>query len=175
MILYCDTSALIKRYVEEEGTDTVDSLWSASLGIATSVVAFAETAAAFSRKLREGVLTEKEYVETLKIFKTDFDSFILISVTPMLNAVIERLLRGYPLRGFDAIHLSSALMIKDSGSMPVQFACFDLTLNRAALKEGLTVAVENPSSKPGRMPDKRSTELTPKSGMTQRCALCGRK
>lgn len=142
MILYCDTSALIKRYVEEEGTEIVDRLWSASLGIATSVVAFAETASTFSRKLREGILTEREYVTTLKMFKTDFDSFILVSVTPMLNSMIERLVMEYPLRGFDAIHLSSALMIKDSGSLPIQFACFDRTLNEAALKEGLAVAVE---------------------------------
>lgn len=74
MILYCDTSAIIKRYVEEEGTDAVDSLWSASLSIATSVVAFAETAAALSRKLREGILTEKEYAAALKTFKADFGS-----------------------------------------------------------------------------------------------------
>ncbi len=142
MILYCDTSALIKRYVEEEGTDAVDSLWTASLGIATSVVAFAETAAAFSRKLREGVLTGKEYAGALKIFKTDFGSFILVSITGALNAEIERLVRGYPLRGFDAIHLSSALTIKNSGSIPVQFACFDRLLNEAALKEGIALAVQ---------------------------------
>ena len=142
MILYCDTSALIKRYVEEEGTDTVDSLWSASLGIATSVIAFAETAAAFSRKLREGVLTEKEYAVTLRMFKTDFDSFILIPITTSLNATIERLTRLYPLRGFDAIHLSSALIFRDSGSVPVYFACFDRSLNDAALKEGLAIAVQ---------------------------------
>lgn len=142
MILYCDTSALIKRYVEEEGTETVDSLWSASVGIATSVVAFAETAAAFSRKLREGVLTEKEYAETIRTFKTDFNSFILISITTALNATIERLVRRYPLRGFDAIHLSSALIFKNSGSVPVQFACFDRPLNEAAFKEGIAVAVQ---------------------------------
>jgi uncharacterized protein len=142
VILYCDTSALIKRYVEEEGTDTVDGLWSASLDIATSVIAFAETAAAFSRKLREGVLTEKEYAVTLRMFKTDFDSFILIPITTSLNATIERLVRLYPLRGFDAIHLSSALIFRDSGSVPVHFACFDRHLNEAALKEGLTIAVQ---------------------------------
>jgi uncharacterized protein len=142
VILYCDTSALIKRYVEEEGTDTVDSLWSASRDVATSVVAFAETVAAFSRKLREGVLTEKEYAQTLRMFKTDFDSFILISITALLNTAIERLVRRYPLRGFDAIHLSSALIFKASGSVPVQFACFDRPLNEAACKEGLAVAVQ---------------------------------
>jgi len=142
VILYCDTSALIKRYVEEEGTDTVDRLWSESLDIATSVIAFAETAAAFSRKLREGVLTEKEYTSTLRIFKTDFDSFILIPITTSLNLTIERLVRLYPLRGFDAIHLSSALIFRDSGSVSVHFACFDRPLNEAALREGLAVAVQ---------------------------------
>lgn len=142
MILYCDTSALIKRYVEEDGTEIVDRLWSASLGIATSVVAFAETAATFSRKHREGIMTEREYVTAMKMFKTDFDSLILVSITPMLNSMIERLVKGYPLRGLDAIHLSSALMIKDAGNLPIQFACFDNTLNEAALREGLTVAVE---------------------------------
>jgi len=141
VILYCDTSALIKRYVEEEGSDDVDHVWSDSLGIATSVVAFAETLAAFSRKLREGVLTEKEYSAALKIFKADFYSLILVSITPGLNAMIERLVRGHTLRGFDAIHLSSALIIKGSGSIPVQFACFDRHLNDAALKEGLAVTV----------------------------------
>lgn len=142
MILYCDTSALIKRYVEEEGTDKVDRLWSESLDIATSVIAFAETAAAFSRKLREGVLTEKEYTATLRVFKTDFDSLILIPITSSLNLTIERLVRLYPLRGFDAIHLSSALIFRDSGSDPVHFACFDRPLNEAALSEGLAIAVQ---------------------------------
>jgi predicted nucleic acid-binding protein len=141
VILYCDTSALIKRYVEEEGTDIVDSLWAASLDVATSVVAFAETAAAFSRKFREGILSEKEYAETFRTFKTDFESFILISITPSLNATIERLVRQYPLRGFDAIHLSSALIFKGSGSVSVQFACFDRPLNEAAYKEGLAIAI----------------------------------
>jgi len=141
VILYFDTSALIKRYVEEEGTSTVDSLWSASLSIATSVVAFAETAAAFSRKLREGILTEKEYTETLEMFRIDFDSFTLIPITTALNATIERLVRRYPLRGLDAIHLSSALIFKNS-SISVQFACFDRPLNEAALREGLAIAVQ---------------------------------
>lgn len=142
MILYWDTSALIKRYVEEEGTRAVDRLWSASTDRATSVVAFAETAAAFTRKFREGVLTEKEYAAALKTFKTDLDSFILIPITAALNAEIERLVRRYPLRGFDAIHLSSALIFKGSKTIHVQFACFDHVLNEAALKEGLAIAIQ---------------------------------
>lgn len=141
MILYCDTSALIKRYVEEEGTQIVDKLWSASTERATSVVAFAETVAAFSRKRREGILTDKEHAATLRLFKNDFDSFVLVTITPLLNGTIERLVKLYPLRGFDAIHLSSALMLREFGGIPVHFACFDSSLNEVALEEGLTIAV----------------------------------
>ena len=57
MILYCDTSALIKRYVEEKGTERVDALWEDCQGVSTSVVAFAEAMSAFSRRLREGLLS----------------------------------------------------------------------------------------------------------------------
>jgi predicted nucleic acid-binding protein len=82
MILYCGTSALIKRYIEEDGTDAVDSLCASSPAIATYMAAFVETLSTFNRKLREGVLTEREYAATLKAFKNDFESFILASVTP---------------------------------------------------------------------------------------------
>lgn len=142
MILYYDTSALIKRYVEEDGTEAVDSLWSASPDRATSVVAFAEAVAAFSRKFREGVLTEKEYTDTLRLFRADFDTLILMSVSTALNPVIERLVQRYPLRGFDVIHLSSAIALSNSSGWPVQFACFDHALNEAALSEHLTVATQ---------------------------------
>ncbi len=58
MILYCDTSALIKRYVEEDRSDEVDGLWEEAVVVVTSIVAFAETMATFRRKYREGVLSE---------------------------------------------------------------------------------------------------------------------
>ena len=48
MILYLDTSALVKRYVEEEGTELVDKLWESAEAVTTSVVAFAEALAAFT-------------------------------------------------------------------------------------------------------------------------------
>lgn len=138
MILYCDTSALIKRYVEEEGTELVDALWEKSKGIATSTVAFAEALAAFSRRHREGLLSVKEYKAAVEKFKGDYASLILVPIDTALNHAIETIIKKYPLRGFDAIHLASALVfgkLKDSG---LQFACFDRNLNEAAKKEGLT-------------------------------------
>ena len=137
MILYCDTSALIKRYVEEEGTEFVDYLWDTASAIVTSIVAFAETISVFSRKFREGLLTHKEYAKTVKNFKVDYEELVLVSITKDLNTLIENLLARYPLRGFDAIHLASATIFTRPEVEDVLFACFDHNLNQAASKEGL--------------------------------------
>lgn len=140
MILYCDTSALIKRYVEEEGTEAVDRLWDSALAIVTSTVAFAEALSAFSRKFREGILTHKEYLEAVKSFKKDHNHLILVQINKDLNVFIEDLVSRHPLRGFDAIHLASAITFTQSESIEMVFACFDDTLNQSALKEGLRVS-----------------------------------
>ena len=136
MILYVDTSALIKRYVEEEGSERVNTLWDGATGIATSVVAFAEMLAALNRKRREGVLSTAEYTRTATAFKGDYGRVILVPVSAGLNERIELLARKYALRGFDAIHLASALVIRNNGRVETGFACYDRMLNEAALKEG---------------------------------------
>lgn len=143
MILYCDTSALVKRYVEEKGTESVDALWADSTAIATSVAAFAETISAFTRKQREGVISSKEYSKMVKKFKEDYEHLILIPIDNDLNIAIEKLLKKHPLRGFDAIHLASAFVFYDFLDIDFVFACFDGALNKAAKKEGLRVALEN--------------------------------
>ena len=136
MMLYLDTSALIKRYVDEDGSGRVNELWDGATGIATSVVAFAEMIAALNRKLREGVLAAREYSRTASSFKSDYRSIILVPVSAGLNERIETLVRKHALRGFDAIHLASALVIRNNGKMETNFACYDRVLNEAAWKEG---------------------------------------
>lgn len=76
------------------------------------------------------------------MFKTDFESFILFPVTTALNGTMVRLVRRYHLRGFDAIHISSALLFRESGSVPLHFACFDRLLNEAVSQEGLALAAQ---------------------------------
>ena len=141
MMLYVDTSALIKRYVDEDGSDRVNALWDGATGIATSVVAFAETIATLNRKLREGVLSNREYSRTVMSFKSDYRRVILVSINAGLNERIETLARNHVLRGFDAIHLASALVIQNKGKMETGFACYDRALNEAAVKEGLPAVI----------------------------------
>lgn len=136
MMLYVDTSALIKRYVEEDGSGRVNELWDGSAGIATSVVAFAEMIAALNRKRRESVLSTAEYTRTAAAFKSDYRRLVLVPVSAGLNERIEMLTRKHTLRGFEAIHLASALVIRNNGKVETGFACYDRILNEAALNEG---------------------------------------
>ena len=139
MILYLDSSALVKRYVEEEGTDKVDALWDKATDVVTSTVALAECLSAFCRRRREGLFSEVQCLKTISEFKAEYTSFVLVPITPELNRIVEEVLLRHPLRGSDAIHLASALLVDRAVDFHVTFACFDTALNRAAREEGLVV------------------------------------
>ena len=137
MILYLDTSALLRRYFKELGSTEIISKWKEATGIATSSVAYAETMASFYRKKREINMNGKVFGTILNSFQRDWTSFIRLEVTDDLNEPIDRIVANYPLRGFDAIHLASALMIHERIPEHFVFACFDRMLIQAAQTEGL--------------------------------------
>lgn len=74
MILYLDTSALVKRYFREAYTDDIISKWKSANQIVTSFVAYAETMAGIYRKKREADLdkallraAQSESIETFPL------------------------------------------------------------------------------------------------------------
>jgi len=50
---------------------------------------------------------------------------------------LEGIIKKYYLRGFDAIHLASAVLLQESIQENIIFGCFDQGLSRAAHQEGL--------------------------------------
>ncbi len=137
MILYLDTSALLKRYFKEPGSVEVVSHWKEATAIITSSVAYAETLASLYRKKREISMNRKIFESILRSFRRDWASFIRVEVTDDLNESIDKIVANHPLRGFDAIHLASALIIHERTPEQFLFACFDKTVNQAAQIEGL--------------------------------------
>ena len=136
MILYLDTSALVKRYFEEPHSDELISKWKEAEEIVTSAVAYAETLASFYRKKRESSLEEKVIDQIMNAFRDEWRSFIRVQVTEELNEVVDRVIGSYPLRGFDAIHLASAILMRQALPEDFHFACFDQRLLMAAKEEG---------------------------------------
>ncbi|OQY60670.1 MAG: hypothetical protein B6245_00330 [Desulfobacteraceae bacterium 4572_88] len=137
MIIYLDTSALVKKYFRESGSADVISLWRNASAIVTSSVVYAETMASFHRKKRESGMDGNIFDPIVRSFRADYQSLTLVQVGGELNSIIDRIVSLYPLRGFDAIHLSSALVIQNSLSENLLFVCFDQRLLDAARTEGL--------------------------------------
>ena len=85
MISSVDTSALIKKYIEEGGSEEVVRRWNNSDLMAVSAVAYAEFFSAINRKRREGTLSEEEYLSAIQNFKSDWETLVMIEVTVHLN------------------------------------------------------------------------------------------
>ena len=137
MILYLDTSALVKRYFLEESSDDVIAILKSATQVVSSFVAYAETMACIYRKQREGGLAPDATSAIVSSFKSDWESFIRVKVNADLCGYIDKVVEAYPLRGFDAIHLASALVIHQRLPRDFVFACFDDRLRHAAACEGL--------------------------------------
>ena len=142
MILYLDTSALLKKYFKEYASTDVISMWKEAMAIATSSVAYAETMASIYRKKREVTMDKSVFSNILNSFHRDWQSFICVEVNNNLNETIDKLVAIYPLRGFDAIHLASAIIINEKVSEDFVFTCFDNRLLIAANSEGLNTFPE---------------------------------
>lgn len=140
MICYFDTSALVKLYVEEDGSDLVAAYAQKSLFIATSRVAYAEARSAFARSWRDGVLDEKEYRDVVSNFKEEWSAFFTLEVSDPVLHQVDYLVDKYRLRGFDALHLASTLVlarrIKDDN---VVVACWDARLWDYYQQEGFSL------------------------------------
>ncbi len=137
MILYLDTSALVKKYFTESGSADVISLWRNASAIITSSVVYAETVAAFHRKKRETGLDGNVFNPIVSSFRADYQTLTLVEVSRQVNNIVDRTVSLYPLRGFDAIHLASAIIIQTNLSERLLFVCFDQRLLDAARAEGL--------------------------------------
>jgi predicted nucleic acid-binding protein len=136
---YFDTSALIKHLVEEAGANKVTALMVAEPRLATSRVAYVEVHAALARMLREGLLTHLAHQRLADSFDLDWLAYIRVDVVDGLLSLVRELVRRHPLRGFDAVHLASAIIVGSELGEPVQFVASDHRLLAAAKGEGLPI------------------------------------
>ncbi len=139
MILYLDTSALVKLYVPETDSVKITELVDAAEMPSTSRIAYAEARAAFARKRREKAVTLRDYRIIVQDFDNDWETFFIVDVSDALIKRAGQLAETFALRGYDAVHLASAVIVSEQGGEAVMFACFDEKLSRAARRLGLTV------------------------------------
>ena len=136
-MIYLDTSALIKRFVNEKGSPLVQSLVTERPPVATAKIAYAEIFAGFARKLREGHLSKTLHTLACRQFERDWQSYLRVELQDDILYLARDLIQRHPLRGFDAVHLASALSLKNALTEEITFAAADGRLLRAAGAEDL--------------------------------------
>ena len=142
MILYFDTSALIKLYVDEEHSETVQTAASRADALATHELAYPETRAALARLRRENRLSEDTFAEIKGTFIADWPRFARVQALEPLLLRAGELAELLALRGYDSVHLAAAEYVRLQTGGPVTFLCFDGRLRRAAAVLGLNLSFE---------------------------------
>jgi predicted nucleic acid-binding protein len=137
--LYLDTSAWVKLYVSEAESLTVRKHVGRSAHVATSRVGYAEARAAFARRAREGHLRPAQLRRCVARLDDDWRHMVVVELDATLARTAGELAERHALRGFDAIHLASAIRLGMELGRPPAFLAFDAALRTAAATEGLTV------------------------------------
>ena len=138
-MIYLDTSALVKRYVKEDGSEIVGSIVTQQKVIAPSKLAYAEMLSALMRKHRAGEIQRKPLDRVIGQFETDWEKLVIVEFHNELLEIIKSLIEKYPLRGADAVHLSSAMWLQESTKTRLTFVTSDISLLSAARAEDLEI------------------------------------
>lgn len=135
MIVYLDTSALVKLFVVEPGSEEVLAWAAEATTVACSSIGFSEAVSAFSRRLRSGFLARPVYDRALDELDRQWDDVVTVEVDGRLAGDLAR---RYPLSGADAVHLAAALTLSGA-DLPIAFCGYDDRLSQAAAAEGLRI------------------------------------
>ncbi len=142
MNLYTDTSAVIKRHVQEANSDDVRGWVESAAGTATGLLTRAEVSSGINRLYRMKLLDEVGYTQALSEFRKSWETYYRIPISEQIVARADFLICQFVLRGYDAIHLACALTWQDILHAPVTIATFDNQLRTAAKSAGLSILPE---------------------------------
>jgi predicted nucleic acid-binding protein len=136
---YFDTSALIKRYVEEPGRGPVLQLLRRHACV-TSAVLPVEIRSALRRRVSEGTLDAAALPGILRRVAMDRAYWTLVEVASEVLVSAEALAAAHPLRALDAIHVASAQLVAGRlAPTALTFVSADARQSAAASALGMTI------------------------------------
>ncbi len=143
-VCFCDSSAIVKRYVAEQGTAWLTGITDPAAGNRVYVAAItgAEVVAAFARKRRGQHLSTSDAATAMTRFRHDYENeFLIVEVAAALIGSAMSLADKHSLRGYDAVQLAAAIQTQQRrnarGVSPLTFITADTDLLDAGAAEGL--------------------------------------
>ena len=140
MIAYFDSSSIVKWFFDEPFMELAREIRDKTTSAFTSFISFPEVMSAINRAWREGRCLKSDMELVRDEFVRIWPDFRWIKVDERLIHQAGQLIFRHNLRGFDAVHMASALLLMEDGNgVDLFFSSFDRNLNRAAQKEGFLV------------------------------------
>lgn len=147
---FCDTSAIIKRYVLEIGSDFVEELACTESKniIILAGITQVEVAATIARKIKGRSVIDSDAALALAAFTHDLNNrYFMIDIEKDVLSFAMKIATKHALRGYDAVQLAAASAanrnLTENGEDALTFVSADSDLNSTAIAEGLSV--ENPN------------------------------
>lgn len=128
----------MKLYVRESGSSETRARVGDATLVATSRVAYPEARAALARRQREAAITRRALSRAVSALDRDLGRLVVVELSAKVARRAGELAGQRGLRGFDAIHLASALEVEELTGLMPGFCCFDARLAEAASVEGLS-------------------------------------
>lgn len=139
MLLYLDTSALVKLYVQEESSEQVSAYYEQASGVGSHQIAFIEFHAALARRHREGDIRNSAFEAAKQSFVSHWADYLHVQTDQALLNHAAEFAEAFALRAYDSVHLAAAHYLHQQSQEPVYFACFDKRLNLAAKMLGVAL------------------------------------
>lgn len=139
MMIYLDTSALVKLYVIEKDSSVVQEWVDQARILFTASITYAEARAALAQSRRSGVLSPSDLRRAVAELDSAWGAYNAVEINEALVLRAGRLAEAHALRGYDAVQLAAALQARVAGG-DYRFAAFDGRLNDAAVREGLRLS-----------------------------------
>ncbi len=136
-IIYFDSSALVKRVAEEEGSETVTLLWDRAAWPVSSALAYPEVRAALAAARRNKRLTERSLNAAKKQWESYWGNIKVVEPYEQLLKEAGDVAEVYGLKGYDAVHLASAVRFPPE---LVIMVTWDRRLREASLQAGMRIA-----------------------------------
>jgi predicted nucleic acid-binding protein len=109
MKMFFDSSAFAKRFVEEPGSQAVDTLCMNATELALCVICIPEIISALNRRVRERSLSRRQYQMAKESMAQDIRDIVIVNLTADVISACTTILEANPLRAMDALHIACAV------------------------------------------------------------------
>lgn len=138
-LAFWDSSAFVKLLIDEVGSDEAEALWNDPGPTAASRLVVPEVSAALATARRSGRLDEVSHRTAEREWRVYRAEINIVDFPSSLADSAARLATKHDLSGADAVHLATALDLRERSLI---VASWDRRLARAVVAEGVVVVPE---------------------------------